>query len=356
MTYTLKTTLALLILCAACTPPKDSPPAVEPAPLRAVQVPALPIKGAVSDKKNQDHELQKVAKWFEQMDAILRESLWVVKKERPPQSKSIFGKMQRAALVEMKEKLANKSLFRCDIYSMSRNIGGISGVPQSAEVLHKCGSKEDFAKIGDWNHPTANVLTMNFRGGNLEDMLGLATSILSPKISCELRSNDNGTIESFSCKGLMIDYDAKKSQVLRFSRFEYERGSQKILHLRAEVLENLDPIRKIEADVPVEGAIQVIETVLQAPQVEAKQVPAPTPPPAPQLAKKPKPPENNNGDRPQEDPQSPILETPAVRGAPQVKDQVEGQAESGEIQEAQPTAPPQQGEPIPQIPTGGGTR
>lgn len=328
----MKYLLLLLIVCAACTRPKEvqSPPAL------------VNSKTAPAREKKQNRELQKIAKWFEQMDAIFRESVWVLRKDRPPQGKSIFGKMHRAILVEMKEKLSNKSLFRCDLYSMTRDVGGIDGVPQKAQVLHKCGSKESFVKIGDWDHPKAQVLTMNFQGGNLGEVLGLATGVFSPKISCELKANESGTIESFSCKDLMIDFDVKKNQVFRFDRFEYQRSASKILKLRGEVLENLDPVRKIEADVPLEGSILVTETVLQEPMIESKLVtPSPTPTP---LVNKPLPKELPNGqsydpqNNPHYDPQSPPPPILSEEG-PGQPDQggqdphYDGQADSGEVLE-----------------------
>jgi hypothetical protein len=232
-------------------------------------------------EKDQEKELEKISHWFEQMDAVLREGVWVVRKERAPQGKSIFGKLQRALTVEMKQKLSNKSLFRCDVYSMSRRVQGISGVPQSAEVFHKCSGKESMVKFGEWSHPTPNELTMTFEANQLSEILGMMTEILNPKISCKLKSNPAGIIESFSCDNLMFDYDPRKNQVLRFKRFEYEKAGQHLLHLRAEILENLEPIRKIEADVPLEGVILVTETVLKGP--------SPTPTPRPEVAATPPP-------------------------------------------------------------------
>lgn len=288
--------------------------------------------GASTAKKALDRENEKIKKWFEQMDAIMREAVWVVRKDRPPVGKSIFGKMQRALLIETNQRLSNKSLFRCDSYTMSRQVASEQGVPQTAEVLHRCGSKESYIKIGSWEHPSPNTLKMRFQGGNLEEVLGVATGILSPQITCELSSNETGTIEKFSCSGLMIDYDSKKNQVLKFSRFEYERGAKMVLHLRAEILESLDPIRKIEADVPIEGSILVTETVLQAPMVEAKQVPAVSPslPQSPTPISPPTEKEDPNGFAPQgpiiqEEPVAPqdppqgavIQEVPAPRVPPE---------------------------------------
>lgn len=271
--------LTVLIFCASCTfKKKEADPVAEST--ATTPVPRLKQAADPAPVKMADREAQKILHWFEQMDAIYRESLWVIRKERAPQGKSIFGKMQRALLVDMKQKLSNKSLFRCDVYSMSRSISGLGGVPQTAEVMHQCNTKESFIKIGDWSHPKAEELTMNFRGGNLSEVLGFTTGILSPKISCKIKSTENGIIVNFSCDGLMIDYNPAKNQVLRFNQYEYQKNSKNMLYIKAEVLENLDPVRKIEVNIPLEGKITVTETVLQQPEYLAKQVPA-TPPPAP---------------------------------------------------------------------------
>lgn len=274
------TILAMLILCAGCTFKKKSAQTEveESTPTPQVKVAATPDTTKIADK-----EAQKILHWFEQMDAIFRESLWVIRKEKAPQGKSLFGKMHRALLTDMKQKLSNKSLFRCDVYSMTRNIAGLGGVPQSAEVMHKCNTKESFIKIADWDHARANELTMSFRGGNLSEVLGFTTGVLSPRISCKLKSTESGIIESFSCDGLMLDYNPAKNQVLRFNQFEYQKNSKNMLFIKAEVLENLDPVRKIEVNIPLEGKITVTETVLQQPEYIAKPVPATPPPVAPQV-------------------------------------------------------------------------
>lgn len=289
----MKYTLVMLILCAACTFHKDAPKETSQwegeNPLRpspAMQNPRTLAKQN-STEAPAGKELQKILHWFEQMDAIYRESLWVIRKEKAPQGKSIFGKMQRALLTDMKQKLSNKSLFKCDVYSMKRDVTGLGGVPQNADVFHQCNTKESFVQIGEWNHLKATELTMNFRGGNLSEVLGFATGILSPRIHCDLKSNDNGIIERFNCENLMVDYDPAKNQVLRFTKFEYVKSASSILHLNAEVLENLDPVRKIVVDVPMEGKITVTETVLQAPEYLAKQVPLPTQTPIPSPANGP---------------------------------------------------------------------
>ncbi|HEY8272431.1 MAG TPA: hypothetical protein VIG33_16180 [Pseudobdellovibrionaceae bacterium] len=271
--------LIMLILCASCTSQQEGASlAVQAAkPAATANAPKISTP-PVAAAKTADKELQKILHWFEQMDAVFREALWVIRQEKAPQGKSVFGKMQRALLIEMKQKLSNKSLFKCDVYSMTRNVPGVAGFPQDAEVMHQCNKKESFIKIGDWSHPKSNELFINFRGGNLEEVLGFATSILSPRMSCKLKSHDNDIIENFSCEGFMIDFNPAKNQVLRFNQFEYQRSAKTMLYLKAEVLENLDPVRKIEVDVPLEGKISVTETVLQAPEYLAKQVPAPTVP------------------------------------------------------------------------------
>ena len=49
------------------------------------------------------------------------------------------------------------------------------------------------------------------------------------------------------------------------------------MSLRGQILEQLQPVRKIEADVPMEGKIVVTETDLQAPEVADTSAPAKPP-------------------------------------------------------------------------------
>lgn len=284
------TVVLLLLVAAACTPKETSREIRKEAP-SAASTPssALRLNSNSSTKKSSkldstkdsaktgERELLKILRWFEQMDAIYRESLWVLRKSKAPVGKSPFGKMQRALLIEMKQKLSNKSLFRCDVYSMKRVVGGLGGVPQSAEVFHRCHSKDAFVSIGEWSHSTPDELTIEFKASNLTEVFGVATAILSPSIRCKLKSNENGIIDVFKCDGLMIDYNREKNQVLRFKSFEYLRSAKNMVRLQAEVLENLDPVRKIDVDVPMEGKIKVVETVLQAPMYEATKVVTPSP-------------------------------------------------------------------------------
>jgi hypothetical protein len=308
----MKYAFVLLILCASCTFKKSptnssgAAPSSSPSVIATASRPenrALEIRG--HEKSDVDKEFEKISRWFEQMDAVLREALWVVKKERPPLGKSIFGKMQRALLVEMKQRLSNKSLFRCDVYTMSlrtngspsRKGDGPTGVPQTAEVFHRCNSRESFAKFGEWRHLKPDELEIDFQASNLSEVLGIATGIFNPKIHCKLKSNDAGLIQNFSCENLMMDYNPAKNQVLKFKRFEFSKSGQQILHLQADVLENLEAVRKIEADVPIDGAILVTETVLKAPpQATPVPTPAPTiPPPQTQAGGDAGTPENPSG-------------------------------------------------------------
>jgi len=358
----MKFAIALLILCASCSFRKETAPKPAetpvPAPSTVKNTKLEPVKSA------RDRELEKILHWFEQMDAIYREALWVIRKERAPQAKSIFGKMQRALLTDMKQKLSNKSLFKCDVYSMKRDVMGLGGIPQNAEVFHKCNSKESFLPIGDWTYAKANELTVNFKGGNLSEVLGFATSILSPRIQCKLKSNDNGIIESFNCENLMIDFDPAKNQVLKFTKFEFTKSARSILQIKGEVLENLDPVRKIEVEVPLEGKITVVETVLQAPEYVAKQVPAPVVVPSQVPGTK----SNSNQEslNNEQNPQQQATQTPqegnqeSSNFPPGVGIPQEGQPPAiypnQENQQEPPPENPQQQAPLPEIPRDQNTR
>ncbi|MDG0818246.1 hypothetical protein [Bdellovibrio svalbardensis] len=224
-----------------------------------------------------------VASWtriFAQADGIHREAWWVLTSEKKPAGKSPFGKVERALLSSENIKLANKSIFRCDRYVVKREILAAKGYPQKAEVLEKCSEKQAGKKIADISAAKEGEVQVVFYPENLEEILGLGPSILNKHIECTLQASDSGALSSLKCKNW--SEDRTKEQMIRLDTYDYQKEGKNLIKLRGKVYENLSDIRKIEADVPLEGKIEVTETELYAP-VEEK--PSPTPVPAKPVGK-----------------------------------------------------------------------
>lgn len=223
-----------------------------------------------------DRELQRLARYLDQADAVHREAWWVVAADRKPPGKTIFGKVQRGLAQELKQKLTNKTLFSCDRYLVKRDIESPSGLPQKGSVMESCRAGQA-THLADFDLKSKDEAVVVFQGQNLGEALGLGTAILNKYITCSFKGDEEGRLTDLTCKDLSQDRNATQS--LNFSVYEYHRGNKNLLKLRGQVVEALYPIRKFEADVPLEGKIQVVETQTEAPEgTKVKPAPAPAKP------------------------------------------------------------------------------
>lgn len=247
-------------------------------PVKTVVVQKLAPTPA-SEAGTKDKTLNVFARYFEQADAIHREAWWVLTSERYSTGRSPFGKVQRALLASQNIKLPNKSLFRCDRYLVKRDVMGVKGFPQSAEIFEKCSEKSEARKIAYYTSENEKEIKVTFYPEHLEEILGLGATVLNKTIQCTIRGNENAVIVSLICKDW--SQDRSKEHMIRLDTYDYEKEGRNMIKLRGKVYENLSDIRKIEADVPMEGKIEVKETELYPPPVAPAPVATATPSPKP---------------------------------------------------------------------------
>jgi hypothetical protein len=233
-----------------------------------------PVAAIIKDKS-----VDYIARLLEQADGVHREAWWVLTSDRRPVGKSPFGKVQRALLSSDNVKLSNKSLFRCDRYLVKRDVMGKEGYPQRAEVFEKCSEKLAARKIALVTAQKIGDVQLILYPEHLEEVLGLSATILNKPISCSLKGNEQGQLLSLSCKDWA--QERSKEHMIRLDVYDYQKEGQNMIKLRGKVYENLTDIRKIEADIPMSGKIQVTETELYAP------TPTPTVTPTPKTASTP---------------------------------------------------------------------
>lgn len=247
-------------------------------------VPAV-IAKPVAATVPKDKSLENLVRYFEQADAIHREAWWVLTEERRPGGKSPFGKVQRALLSSQNIKLANKSLFRCDRYVVKRDVLGLHGYPQKVEVFEKCSEKLAARLLAMISASSAKEVQVTFYPEGLEEVLGLGASVVNKAIQCTLRGNEDRQLVALNCKNWA--QDRTKEQMIQLDTYDYEKEGKNLIKLRGKVFENLTDTRKIVADVPLEGKVEVLETELYPP-VEEPVKPAPVPKtPVPAIAPAP---------------------------------------------------------------------
>jgi len=262
------------LLCglSSCFSREEKKAEVRPEPVASAIPANKPAKNAKEPAASKDKSLDALVRYFEQADSIHREAWWVLTSERRPVSKSPFGKVQRALLSSQNIKLSNKSLFRCDRYVVQRDVMGVTGYPQRADIFEKCSEKTAAKKIAQVFVPSENEIQVTFFPENLEEILGLGATVLNRSIPCTLKGNEHLQLVSLKCKDWA--QDRSKEQMIRLDVYDYEKAGKNLIKLRGKVYENLSDTRKIEADVPMEGKIYVTETELYPPE-------APTPKPSP---------------------------------------------------------------------------
>lgn len=245
-----------VLLLTSCFGKKEETSA--PALQKTVKV----LTPKAEEAANKDKSLEWMVRYLAEADGIHREAWWVLTAARPPIGKSPFGKAQRALLSSQNIKLTNKSLFRCDRYLVKRDILGLVGYPQKGDIFEKCSEKSEAKRLASFDVPKEGELNIVFYPDHLQEVLGLGAGILNKQIQCSLRGKEK--LESLNCKDWA--QDRTKEQMIRLDVYDYQKSGKNLIKLRGKVYENLTDIRKIEADVPMEGKITVLETELYAPE------------------------------------------------------------------------------------------
>lgn len=235
--------------------------------------PSVVVKNVLPNKPPVDKSLDSLVKMFAQADAIHREAWWVLTSERRSVGKSAFGKVHRALLASQNIKLSNKSMFRCDRYLIQRSQVQTGVFPFEIEAFEKCSEKQAAKKIAYVQVQSDRKVEVTFIPENLEEVLGLGPAVVNKAIVCKLLITESANLTNLSCQNWA--QDRSREQMIRLDTYEYERDGKNLIKLRGKVFENLVDTRKIVADIPLDGKIEVLETELYPPVEE----PAPAPPP-----------------------------------------------------------------------------
>ena len=244
---------------------------------KAANTPLKPPVPTEKSKENRDKSLSDLERFFSQADTIHREAWWVATGNKTPEGKTPFGKMQRSLLASENQKLSNKSLFRCDQYSVKRDVLSANGYPQKAEVFETCSAKQGAKKIAQWTAQRPGEIDVTFYPENLEEVLGLSASILNKPITCHLQSADGQKLSQLTCQNW--SQERSREQMVRLDDYDYRKNEKNMIKLNGKVYENLTDKRKIEVNVPLEGKIEVVETELYAPEPTPTVAPSPLPSP-----------------------------------------------------------------------------
>jgi|GEM_PF-3854981 len=199
-------------------------------------------------------EYEKVHKIFSQVDDIYREAWWVLTNERRTQQSNLFNKIARAAQTSLGLKVKYKSSFGCDRYQIKKSPNSQN---QVWEIFENCQKSQTPKSLATLLIKPKQLFEIQFNNINLREVLGLNTATLGKNIHCSLKTDAQGLLKEIKCDNLAQDKNEK--QQLVFKNFHYLRNHKRMLSLEGEILEELQVIRKLRADVPLSGKIVVYD-------------------------------------------------------------------------------------------------
>lgn len=243
-----------VVILTACPAQKPSLSEQKP-PLVTLAPPLSPVV-----------EKQKLLlKSFLQADQVHRELLWILMKDRPPLTKTLFGKVARALEQDLGMKLKLKGFFKCDQYAVQKQVFGIDGTTMKFKLFEVCGGMggSPFAEL-DWAKAESNKsgqISFFFESEKLMEVIGLGASILNKRMPCQMEWDEHHILKKLKCENMY--HDRTGGEVFHIKKLLYQKDKNDLLEASGEVLKNLISQRKFSVSVPLSGKIKFSEVELQ---------------------------------------------------------------------------------------------
>lgn len=222
--------------------------------------PKTPKIKTSNEKSKMKESLQTIAKVVRQADAVTREMWWVIAADRKPAQRSPFGKVERALLFEVGQKLTKSTGFRCDNYQIKRPEAWM--YPYGIQVLESCVVKNP-QLIAEVNIESEGQLSISFFPENLTEILGLQASVVNKKATCQLWYQRNGVLSKMRCKNWTQDRNDK--ELVDLDVFNYQSEGPALMEVKGNILEDMNPVKKIQSTIPLDGPILVKEVEIPDP-------------------------------------------------------------------------------------------
>jgi hypothetical protein len=278
-------------------------------------------------------------KVFRHADEMSREMWWAIAADRKQSPMSAFGKLSRALQKDLGVKLSRVPTYSCDKYELKKKA---ETRPFEVEVSETCIIRNP-KLIATFNVEKENKVSVTFVPENMADVMGLQASVVNKKTHCEISFKDNGAITHLLCRDWTQDKNDKELVVL--DHFEYAEDKKNIMKIIGYIMAGMNPVKKLEMKVPMQGPIVVRETEIPQPKA-----PTPTPSPAKQRVHVP-PPQVTPVPPPTGDTAAQPISEPGAQPSGEPTPQPEGSP--GPQQSLQPTLPEPDMIPADNPPAGG---
>ena len=197
---------------------------------------------------------------FLQADQVHREVLWILMKDRPPLTKTIFGKIARSIQSDSGEKLKFKSFFKCDQYAVQKQTQGLGAYPVKMKFFETCGGLSGMP-YAELEVLQKDRMSFFFESEKMGDVIGLGSSIINKRMNCSMELDSNQTVTQIKCENLY--HDRQNGEVFHLKSYLYRKDKDDLIEVSGEVLKNLVAQRKVQIKVPLAGKIKFSEKELQ---------------------------------------------------------------------------------------------
>ncbi|MFN7905899.1 MAG: hypothetical protein ACK5P5_12020 [Pseudobdellovibrionaceae bacterium] len=239
--------LYLMILSACPSRQTSEPVAV---PVQKVEVKKTPEQQALFDRQ------KLMVRSLLQADQIHRELIWILMKDRPPLTKTVFGKTARALQQDGGEKLKYKAFFKCDQYSIQKQAQSLGPYPVKINFFETCNGMSGLP-FAEMEMKTDRQILLFFESEKLADIIGIGPSILNKRMPCVIDLNELHIVKEIKCENLY--HDRQNGEVFHLKNYRYQKDKDNLIEVSGDVLKNLVPQRKLQVKVPLTGKITFSE-------------------------------------------------------------------------------------------------
>ncbi len=216
-----------------------------------------------------------------QLDAIHRETWWVITGKRAAEDVSPFGRLARAVQTEfMKEPLARKVTRFCETYQISWQKKTAKSLPQEWLFFEKCQKTPASSHFGKIELLSKDHWKISFVPGQMAANFGIIASIRARQITCDVSFDvKSDLVEKLKC--LEWHQDVGPDEVLHLDTFEFSAKGPMVVTVKGKVYRDLNTaVRVLEGKVPLEGKGELVERELP-PEKTSQMATFPTPLPVP---------------------------------------------------------------------------
>lgn len=198
--------------------------------------------------------------FLEQAEDIEREAWWVLTDQRIDGTGSPF-RVLRAAILKQGSHKTKISFRYCQKLVVLKAMEDIWRIESECQKPNQ--------EVGRLQKTGPAAWRVEWRTRHFEGHFGLGTTVLYPKLSCDIKLGPTGRIQQMVCP--LYARNRLRDEVVELKTFEYNSSqNQALLKLKGEVKKDLQVIATLQTEVPLSGDVVVREKKIPQKQAEGQ--------------------------------------------------------------------------------------